>query len=72
MDLPAQVLVVEDDTLIAAALEDILSDAGFRVLTCSSGEEAIAELNRDVTRFQVILTCSDAWPFGVGRRASST
>jgi DNA-binding response OmpR family regulator len=56
MDLPAQVLVVEDDTLIAAALEDILSDAGFRVLTCCSGEEATAELDRDVKRFQVILT----------------
>lgn len=56
MDLPAQVLVVEDDTVDAAALEDILSDAGFRVLVCSSGEEAIAELERDVTRFQVVLT----------------
>ena len=41
----AQVLVVEDDTVLRQALGDTLDIAGYQTRTVSSGEEALAELH---------------------------
>ena len=42
----AQVLVVEDDTVLRQALGDTLDIAGYNTRTVSSGEEAISELHQ--------------------------
>ncbi|PCJ50666.1 MAG: sigma-54-dependent Fis family transcriptional regulator [Gammaproteobacteria bacterium] len=41
----AQVLVVEDDTVLRQALRDTLDLAGYQTCTVSSGEEALSELH---------------------------
>lgn len=42
----AQVLVVEDDTVLRQALGDTLDLAGYQTCTVSSGEEALSELHK--------------------------
>jgi len=42
----ARILVVEDDTLLASGLARGLSQAGFTVTLCASGERALAALRR--------------------------
>jgi len=42
----AQVLVVEDDTVLRQALGDTLDIAGYKTRTVSSGEEAMSELHK--------------------------
>ncbi len=42
----ARILVVEDDTLLASGLARGLSQAGFAVTLCASGERALAALRR--------------------------
>ena len=44
MDSAIPVLVVEDEALILAVLEDALVEAGFTVNKASSGDEAIEML----------------------------
>lgn len=56
MEALGQVLLVEDEPLIAEVVEATLSDAGFPVLTCGTGEDAIAHLERDITKISVVLT----------------
>ena len=52
------VLVVEDDHLIQAMLEEALSDGGFATATVASGEEAIAILKPDSSKSKVCATSS--------------
>lgn len=56
MRFSAQVLLVEDEILIADFLEETLWDAGYRVLTCLNGDQAIAALELDVSQFQILVT----------------
>ena len=52
--MPASILVAEDETLAAMAIEDMLRDAGFDVLLAGDGQQAveIAALNH----FDLLLT----------------
>ena len=53
------VLVVEDDHLIQAMLEEALSDGGFATATVASGEEAIAMLKPDSSKSKVCAVLTD-------------
>src|SRR4051794_22059352 len=50
------VLLVEDEFLIAAMLEDALSEAGFEVVSVQDGAKAMAELEADASRFRAVIT----------------
>jgi CheY-like chemotaxis protein len=50
------VLVVEDDQLIQAMVEDALSDGGFESAITGSGEEAITLLQGDKSKFRAVVT----------------
>lgn len=56
MERGPQVLVLEDEPLIADVLEACLSDAGFAVRLCLTGENAVAELEGASSNIQVLLT----------------
>lgn len=55
MEVAITVLIVEDDLLIQALIEDALSDGGFESVITGSGEEAIALLNGDL-EFRAVIT----------------
>ena len=50
------VLVVEDDQLIQAMIEEALADGGFASSLTASGEEAIALLKSDKFQFRAVAT----------------
>jgi len=50
-----KVLVVEDDQLIQAMIEEALSDGGFGSAITASGEEAITLLNGD-HKYRAVVT----------------
>lgn len=50
------VLVVEDDQLVQATIEEALSDGGFESSIVASGEEAIALLQDDKVQFRAVVT----------------
>ena len=52
----AQVLVVEDELLIAGMVEDALRDEGLDVAVAHSGTEAVKRLEREPRAFDLILT----------------
>ncbi|MBR1147680.1 response regulator [Bradyrhizobium sp. AUGA SZCCT0431] len=56
MDHAVTILVVEDDQLIQAMVEDALSDGGFKSAITTSGEEAIALLQGDETQYRAVVT----------------
>ena len=56
MSDPPILLLVEDENLIALALQDELSAAGFDVVTAHDGDEAVAELRTDAARFKGVIT----------------
>jgi DNA-binding response OmpR family regulator len=66
-------LLVEDDELIRELLEAALAEAGFDLTVAADGEQALAELETDATRFRAVITDirfgagPDGWE--VGRRA---
>ncbi|MBW4656786.1 MAG: response regulator [Kaiparowitsia implicata GSE-PSE-MK54-09C] len=49
-------LLVEDEALLAVPLEQELVDAGFDVLVALDGQEGLAELERDASRFSGLIT----------------
>nr|WP_283813445.1 MULTISPECIES: response regulator [unclassified Bradyrhizobium] len=49
-------MVVEDDQLIQAMVEDALADGGFKSAITTSGEEAIALLQGDETQYRAVVT----------------
>ncbi len=63
-------LLVEDDALLRIILELTLAAAGFDVLTCTSGAEAISELDADPERFRGVVSDirlgkgPDGWEIG--------
>ena len=50
------VLVIEDDQLIQAMVEEALSEGGFEATVTASGEEAIALLQADKSRYRAVVT----------------
>jgi DNA-binding response OmpR family regulator len=50
------ILVVEDDQLIQAMVEEALSDGGFESAITASGEEAIALLRSNKSQFRSVVT----------------
>ncbi|MET3840995.1 response regulator [Bradyrhizobium sp. OAE829] len=50
------VLVVEDDQLIQALVEEALSDGGFQSAITASGEEAIALLQGNKSQYRAVVT----------------
>jgi DNA-binding response OmpR family regulator len=50
------ILVVEDDQLIQAMVEEALSDGGFASALTASGEEAITLLQDDKSEYQAVVT----------------
>ncbi len=54
-ELPT-LLLVEDENLIAIALQDELLGAGYAVVIASDGDAALKELNEDAARFRAVIT----------------
>jgi DNA-binding response OmpR family regulator len=50
------ILVVEDDQLIQALVEEALSDGGFASALTASGEEAITLLQDDKSKYRAVVT----------------
>ena len=50
------VLIVEDDGMINLELEEILTAAGFEVVSAFSGGQAIKKLDADSARFHALVT----------------
>jgi DNA-binding response OmpR family regulator len=55
----AAILVVEDDTLIQALVEEALSEGGFEIVISSSGENAAELLGAAVAKFLALVTDID-------------
>lgn len=55
MDTPL-LLLVEDESLLALALEVELTDAGFSVEIAQDGKQAIAKLDAGAARFSAVVT----------------
>ena len=51
-----RILVVEDDQLIQAMVEEALSEGGFEAALAASGEEAITLLEADKSSFRGVVT----------------
>ena len=49
-------LLVEEEDAIQMLLEHTLTDKGFGLVIASGGEQAIAELDADATRFRAVVT----------------
>ena len=56
MDDVVKVLVVEDDQLIQAMVEEVLSDGGFGSAVTASGEEAISLLKSSASQYRAVVT----------------
>ena len=74
MDDLAAILVVEDDTLVQAVVEEALSDGGFEIVIASSGKNATELLGGADAKFRALVTDIDLGPDGldgweVARRA---
>ena len=56
LDDVVKVLVVEDDQLIQAMVEEALSDGGFGSAVTASGEEAISLLKSSASQYRAVVT----------------
>lgn len=67
------ILLTEDDPLVLLAVEEMLSGAGFKVVTVDNGEDAFALLERDAGSVSALVTDirigSGLSGWDVGRRA---
>ena len=52
----ATVLVVDDESLVLTMAETILSDFGYKILTASNGQKALAVLNQPGTKVDLVIT----------------
>src|SRR5947209_17648737 len=50
------ILVVDDEYLIAAMIEDALTEAGFQVVMVGSAEQAISRLKDDKAAYRALVT----------------
>ena len=51
-----RILVVEDDQLIQAMVEEALSDGGFGTAIAASGEEAVTLVQGDKSAYRAVVT----------------
>ena len=51
-----KLLVVEDDQLIQAMIEDALSEGGYEAAITASGQEAIELLKSEISQYRAVLT----------------
>jgi DNA-binding response OmpR family regulator len=71
------ILVVEDDQLIQAMIEEALSDGGFASAQTASGEETIALLQDGKSKYRAVVTDInvlgklDGWEVGRAARERS-
>ena len=56
MNHAVTILVVEDDQLIQALVEEALSDGGFELAITSSGQEAIALFQVEKSQYRALVT----------------
>jgi CheY-like chemotaxis protein len=56
LDYAVRLLVVEDDQLIQAIVEEALAEGGFQLAITPSGEEAITLLQDDKSQFRAVVT----------------
>ena len=49
-------LLAEDDHAVAVVLDAALTDAGYEVITASSGAAAMQEIEADAARFRAVVT----------------
>ena len=56
MNDAVSILVVEDDQLVQAMVEEALSDGGFASALTASGEEAITLLQDDKSKYRAVVT----------------
>ena len=56
MDNEVTILVVEDDQLIQALVEEALSDGGFGSSIVASGEEAISLVKSGTSQYRAVVT----------------
>ena len=56
MDDVITILVIEDDQLIQAMIEEAFSDGGFGSAVTASGEEAIALLQANKSQYRAVVT----------------
>jgi two-component system, response regulator FlrC len=68
--LGPKVLVVERDRLLRWALHEVLSDAGFQVLTVPEGRCAQAVIDDVGEEFSLALVDDDSWPLTAAARAT--
>ncbi|WP_075292818.1 response regulator [Pararhizobium arenae] len=51
-----RVLIAEDEGLILIAVEQMVEDAGFIVVSVTNGDDAVRELERDDANFSALIT----------------
>jgi DNA-binding NtrC family response regulator len=56
LENPLVILVVEDDQDIQSIVEEALTDGGFEIVIASSGEKAMALLDRSDGKFRALVT----------------
>ena len=56
MDDVVTILVIEDDQLIQAMVEEALSEGGFEATVTASGEEAIKLLHANKSQYRAVVT----------------
>ena len=61
-----RILVVDDEPAIRYTVEDVLTDAGFRVVTAEDGVQALEEVYRekpDAILLDLTMPVMDGWTF---------
>jgi len=56
VDDAVTILVIEDDQLIQAMVEEALSEGGFEAIVTASGEEAITLLHANKSQYRAVVT----------------
>lgn len=64
---PRRVMIVDDDDAIREALEDVLGDEGYEVMTMSDGKQALDHLRRGAEPHAIVvdlwMPIMDGWKF---------
>lgn len=72
-EVPARVLLVDDDPAIVSAVSDFLQEEGFKVVSATNGAEALsclrAGLRADVILLDVVMPVMDGWDFRASQLA---
>ncbi len=69
------ILVVDDEHILAAMLQDLFEEAGYRVVTAGTGREGLqrlAEVRPDLVLSDVMMPDLDGWALCQAIRADAT